>query len=112
MQLIDWLKKKGLVIAVYLLIAFILIDTGIILSLKSKVNASKELTREFELVSSKTETFLKNATVLDLAVRDYLIRQNPGALTRYQESLAEVKKNFDSLRFHLEAAAFNSPVIN
>lgn len=111
MQLIDWLKRKGLVIAVYLLIAFILIDTGIILSLKSKVNASKELTREFELVSSKTETFLKNATALDLAVRNYLIRQHPVALTQYQESLAEVKRNYDSLRFHLEAEGLDESLV-
>jgi PAS domain S-box-containing protein len=111
MQLIDWLKNKGLVIAVYLLIAFILIDTGVIFSLKGRINTYNELTARVQVIGSKTEFLLKNATTLDLSVRDYLIRQNPVVLTQFQESLTQVKTSYDTLKYNLEAQELNASLI-
>lgn len=105
MQLSNWLKKQGPVIAAFLLITFVVINAGLIFSIKNKIADLETQTAKAQRITSKAQIFTKNAARLDMAIRDYLILGQKSSLDRYETSLAEVKRNYDTLAYQLQDRA-------
>jgi PAS domain S-box-containing protein len=108
MQFFNWVKSRSQAIWVYLLMILVLASSITVFFLISSIYEAESAKVKSELIESKVSALSQTSSATDLAVREYLIDQNPVNLAEYQKSFNETKRNYDSLRIELERQNYDA----